>query len=67
MRIHYFIVYTLMLFIGFSCSTEKFEPVNLIEDQEGVLIDLKWSTGSSSQQSVSDINLDLYLKKGEVN
>lgn len=57
------IALTTSLYVSFSACTSQEEvgPANEIIDSEGLRIQLEWSTGSSSTQSLSEADLDLYL------
>ncbi|UII24615.1 hypothetical protein LVD15_14920 [Fulvivirga maritima] len=61
----YFSLLTLSFLILISCGeSEDKLPDNVIENSEGIIIDLEWSTGGSSAQSLEDADLELYLYKG---
>lgn len=46
----------------FACtSSEEIGPANEINDSQGLNIQLEWSTGSSTRQSLSEVDLDLFL------
>lgn len=49
-----------------SCSKDDKDPTpaNEIRDDEGLTIELEWSTGGSVSQSQEDQDLDLFLYKG---
>ncbi len=47
----------------FSCSSDKPEPANVIEDPQGVTIRLTW-TVNGGQSAATTVDLDLYLKEG---
>jgi hypothetical protein len=47
-----------------ACSKDDPKPANQIADEDGLTIDLEWSTGGSISQSLADLDLDLYLRKG---
>ncbi len=50
-------------FVFVSCSSDEEPlPANVIEDTEGLIIDLEWNTGGGAQQSISDVDLDYYIK-----
>ena len=42
-------------------SEEEIVPENEINDSRGLTIQLEWNTGGSATQSLSDVDLDLYL------
>ena len=49
-----------------ACGTpEDPLPSNVVKNSEGLNIDLEWTTGGSSSQSMNDVDLDLYLEKDE--
>ncbi len=56
------IVFTLFTLTLFSCSKEKEVPANVIEDASGVKIMLEWNTGADFATSLSDADLDIYLR-----
>ncbi len=47
----------------FSCSSDKPEPANVIEDPQGVTIRLTW-TVNGGQATVAPADLDLFLMQG---
>jgi PBP1b-binding outer membrane lipoprotein LpoB len=51
-------VFAVILFSG--CSSED-APKDVINDEEGILIDLKWTTGGTEQQALEQTDLDLYI------
>lgn len=59
------LVSALMLFSAVvvlnSCSKDDEVPANLIEDADGITIDLDWTTGGSEAQAKDDYDLDLKL------
>ncbi len=62
-----FILFSALVVIITSCSTEKEAvlPDNVIQDSEGLVINLEWSTGGSATKAQGDADLELYLYKGE--
>ncbi len=50
-------------FVFASCSSDEEPlPANVIEDADGLIIDLEWNTGGGATQSISDVDLDYYIK-----
>lgn len=50
----------------FSCNKEDNLADRKMTDASGLQIDLEWNTGGSSTQSISDVDLELYLMKGTI-
>ena len=44
-----------------SCSKDDEVPANVIEDAQGLSVDLEWTTGGSATQATDDYDLDLKL------
>lgn len=44
-----------------SCSKDDEVPGNVIEDADGVTVELEWTTGGSEANSLLDYDLDLYI------
>jgi len=54
-----------ILFLNACKDDDKKElPANVIQDADGVTIELRWSTGGSDIQSIDDADLDLYILEG---
>ena len=53
-----------ILFLGACKDDEKKLPANVIQDADGVTIELRWSTGGSDVQAIEDADLDLYILDG---
>ncbi len=54
---------TVVLLSG--CSSDEDEtPVNVINDDTGIKIDLDWSTGGTVNDALTDTDLDLFVYKG---
>ena len=49
-----------------ACNKDKDPviPANVISSDQGLLIELEWSTGGSTSQALYDSDLDLYLDLG---
>lgn len=56
-------VIALSLFGSCSGNDEPKDP-KIITDDNGLIIDLEWSTGGSTSQSLNEVDLDLRLLKG---
>ncbi len=51
----------------FSCNKDNdavVVPDNILVSDQGILIELEWNTGGSSNQALYDSDLDLYLDLG---
>lgn len=53
---------TLIIFSG--CGEDEKLPSNVIEDSEGIKVDLDWSTGGTPTDALNDTDLDLRIYKG---
>jgi hypothetical protein len=46
-----------------ACSSTDEVPSNVIEDADGIKVDLDWTTGGSSKDALTDADLDLQIFK----
>ena len=53
------------LFISCNKDKDAVVPANMLTSDQGLVIELEWNTGGSSNQAVYDSDLDLYLDMGE--
>ncbi|UII23724.1 hypothetical protein [Fulvivirga ligni] len=59
----YIFILLVSVIVAACGTTEDPLPSNVVKNSEGLNIDLEWSTGGSSSQSMEDVDLDLYLEK----
>lgn len=59
-------LYLILLFASIiACSSDEEKlPANVIKSSTGLTIDLEWTTGGSSTQAQTDVDLDMALKLG---
>lgn len=70
MRRFQFLIPLLLSSFFIACNSKEKEtvlPSNILLSDQGLIIELDWNTGSSSNQALHDTDLDLYLDHNDQN
>lgn len=61
-RLNYIFLLLSIAVLSISCDTDN-EPIpdNIIVSPTGLNIDLEWSTGGSAVQSITEVDLDMFM------
>lgn len=65
MKVSKFLLLATLVFLFISGCDDDDELIrDTITSQEGLIIDLEWTTGGSASQAIADVDLDLLLTSG---